>query len=117
VVSFSYAIAAWKQPEHRNKQAASFNVDLLSVERVQRCVSHGKVVVPDLWGTWCKACSVALPLLKPLAAGVDSQNVVIISIGEDDAKEQWEQFVESNRMNWSQVYDDDRSMRRCLCGR
>jgi thiol-disulfide isomerase/thioredoxin len=95
----------------RKDFAPEFSATLRSGEKINLDALKGKVVVLDFWGTWCAACRVSLPLLKSMAASVDSEKVVIISIDEDDPKEQWEQFVNRNRMNWSQVYEGDRSMR------
>jgi thiol-disulfide isomerase/thioredoxin len=98
----------------RQKFAPEFSTTLLSGEKINLDALKGKVVVLDFWGTWCTACRISLPLLKDLAARVDPGKVVVISVDEDDPKEQWEQFVQRNRMNWSQVYDGDRSMRRAF---
>jgi len=97
----------------RKSFAPEFSTTLLSGEKINLDALKGKVVVLDFWGTWCTACRISLPLLKDLAAR-DPEKVVVISIDEDDPKEQWERFVERNRMNWSQVYDGDRSMRRAF---
>jgi thiol-disulfide isomerase/thioredoxin len=98
----------------RKDFAPEFSTTLRSGEKINLDALKGKVVVLDFWGTWCTACRVSLPLLRSLAANVDPEKVVIISIDEDDAKEQWEQFVQRNGMNWCQVYDGDRSMRRAF---
>ena len=87
---------------------SEFSTTLRSGEKINLDALKGKVVVLDFWGTWCTACRASLPLLRSLAASVDPEKAVIISIDEDDPKEQWEQFLQSN---WSQVYDGDRSMR------
>jgi thiol-disulfide isomerase/thioredoxin len=92
----------------RKDFAPEFSTTLRSGEKINLDALKGKVVVLDFWGTWCTACRASLPLLRSLAASVDPEKAVIISIDEDDPKEQWEQFLQSN---WSQVYDGDRSMR------
>jgi thiol-disulfide isomerase/thioredoxin len=98
----------------RKDFAPEFSTTLRSGEKINLDALKGRVVVLDFWGTWCAACRASLPLLKSLAASIDTEKVVVISIDEDDPKEQWEQFVQRNRMNWSQVYDGDRSMRRAF---
>jgi len=98
----------------RKDFAPEFSTTLRSGEKINLDALKGKVVVLDFWGTWCTACRVSLPLLRSLAASVDPEKAAIISIDEDDPKQQWEQFVQRNRMNWSQVYDGDRSMRRAF---
>ena len=95
----------------RKDFAPEFSATLRSGEKISLDALKGKVVLLDFWGTWCAACRVSLPLLKSMAASVDPEKVIVISIDEDDTKEQWEQFVDRNKMNWSQVYDGDHSMR------
>jgi thiol-disulfide isomerase/thioredoxin len=96
----------------RKSFAPEFSTTLNSGEKINLDALKGKVVVLDFWGTWCAACRASLPLVKSLAASINPQKVAIISIDEDDPKEQWERFVERNGMSWGQAYDGDHSMRR-----
>lgn len=98
----------------RKAFAPEFSATLNSGEKINLDALKGKVVVLDFWGTWCAACRASLPLVTSLAAVVDPKKVAVISIDEDDPKDQWEKFVERNKMNWSQAYDGDRSMRRAF---
>ena len=79
-------------------------------EEINLDTLKGKVVLLDFWGTWCAPCRISLPRLKDLASKIDPAKVAIISIDEYDPKSKWEQFIRDNGMNWSQVYDDDRSL-------
>jgi thiol-disulfide isomerase/thioredoxin len=98
----------------RKDFAPEFSATLSSGEPINLDTLKGKVVLLDFWGTWCKACLASLPLLKDLAANVDPKKVAIVSIDEDEPKETWERFVQSNGMNWAQVYDGDRSLSRAF---
>ena len=94
----------------RKNYAPEFSTKLSTGEEVNLDTLRGKVVLLDFWGTWCEPCRVSLPLLKDLAAKVDPARVAIISIDEYDPKPKWEQYVHSNGMTWSQVYDGDLSL-------
>lgn len=94
----------------RKAYAPEFSAKLKTGEEVSLDTLKGKVVLLDFWGVWCAPCRVSLPSLKDLAAKMDPAKVAIISIDEYDPKPQWEQFTQANGMNWSQVYDGDRTL-------
>jgi cytochrome c biogenesis protein CcmG/thiol:disulfide interchange protein DsbE len=47
--------------------------------------ARGKVLVIDVWATWCKPCRKGFPALDALAAGRPDASVVAVSIDEDPA--------------------------------
>jgi thiol-disulfide isomerase/thioredoxin len=47
--------------------------------------ARGKVLVIDVWATWCKPCRKGFPALDALAAGRPDVSVVAVSIDEDPA--------------------------------
>ena len=94
----------------RKNYAPEFSAKLSTGEEINLDTLKGKVVLLDFWGTWCAPCHISLPRLKDLASKIDPAKVAIISIDEYDPKSKWEQFIRENGMNWSQVYDDDRSL-------
>ena len=98
----------------RKDFAPVFSAKLRSGEPINLDTLKGKVVLLDFWGTWCGACRVSLPLLRDLATNVDPQEVAVVSIDEDESRLKWEQFIQSNGMNWAQVYDGDRSLSRAF---
>lgn len=98
----------------RKNYAPEFSARLRSGEEVNLDTLRGKVVLLDFWGTWCAPCRVSLPQLKDLAAKVDPTKVAIISIDEGDSRQNWEQFIQINGMNWGQVYDGDLSLYRAF---
>jgi thiol-disulfide isomerase/thioredoxin len=98
----------------RKDFAPEFSATLSSGEPINLDALKGKVVLLDFWGTWCRACLASLPLLKDLAANVDRKKVAIVSIDEDEPREEWERFVQGNGMNWAQVYDGDRALGRAF---
>lgn len=48
----------------------------------------GKVVLVDIWATWCQPCRVELPHLKALEESMKGKNVEFVSISVDVEKDQ-----------------------------
>jgi cytochrome c biogenesis protein CcmG/thiol:disulfide interchange protein DsbE len=47
----------------------------------------GKVVVLNLWATWCGPCREEMPLLDSFAKQYAARGVVLVGLDEDDAKD------------------------------
>ena len=48
---------------------------------------RGKLVVLNLWATWCEPCRRELPNLQQLSSSLDPQRVVVVGMaGDDDAR-------------------------------
>jgi cytochrome c biogenesis protein CcmG/thiol:disulfide interchange protein DsbE len=47
----------------------------------------GKVVVLNLWATWCGPCREEMPLLDSFAKQFAARGVVLVGLDEDDAKD------------------------------
>lgn len=94
----------------RKTYAPDFLATLSTGEKVTLDTFKGKVVLLDFWGTWCPPCRASLPRLKELAATLDPEKVVILSINEGDTREAWAKFIKENGMTWPQIYDTDLAM-------
>lgn len=66
----------------------------------------GKVVVVDVWATWCGPCKSELPYLKKLEEEMEGTDVVFIALSVDKAKdtEKWKTFVRENEMKGIQLH-------------
>jgi thiol-disulfide isomerase/thioredoxin len=73
---------------------------------------RGKVILLDFWGTWCPPCRNALPDLKRLAKKYSDKEFRLVSIDVNDPEERWMEFLEENKMEWTQVRDDKSSLKR-----
>ena len=49
----------------------------------------GKVVLIDVWATWCKPCLDELPYLKELEQRLKDQNFELLSVSADDSRQIW----------------------------
>ncbi|MGO4294562.1 TlpA family protein disulfide reductase [Chitinophaga sp. RAB17] len=66
----------------------------------------GKVVVVDVWATWCGPCKEEMPHLSKLEEEMEGKNVVFLGCSVDEAKdkEKWIDFVKKQEMKGTQIF-------------
>lgn len=66
----------------------------------------GKVVVVDMWATWCGPCKVEIPHLKKLEDEMHGKDVVFVSVSVDEEKDKgkWEDFVKKESLGGVQLF-------------
>ncbi len=63
----------------------------------------GKVVVIDVWATWCAPCVKEQPFLEELEKSFENENVVFISISIDTDQKKWAETVLSKKLSGIQL--------------
>lgn len=61
----------------------------------------GKVVVLDVWATWCPPCRAMIPHERKLVERLKDKPFELISISFDEKKETLEAFLEKEKMPWT----------------
>lgn len=66
----------------------------------------GKVVLVDVWATWCGPCKAEIPHLKKLEEEMRGTDVQIVSISVDEAKDKdkWQQMVKDMGLGGIQLF-------------
>jgi thiol-disulfide isomerase/thioredoxin len=60
----------------------------------------GKVVLVDIWASWCAPCMEEMPLLDDMAGRLKKKGVEIIAVSVDEDKDSAQTFL-SSRPSWS----------------
>ncbi|QHS59340.1 TlpA family protein disulfide reductase [Chitinophaga agri] len=90
------------------KGTAGYNFAFPSIngDTVTLASLKGKVVLVDMWATWCGPCKKEIPYMKELETAMHGKSVAFVSISTDkpEDKEKWKQFVKDNKMGGIQLY-------------
>ncbi len=67
---------------------------------------RGKVVLVDVWATWCGPCKKEIPFLKTLEKEMEGTDVQIVSISvdEDKDKEKWQKMIKDENLGGMQLF-------------
>ena len=66
----------------------------------------GKVVVLDIWATWCGPCKAMIPHEREMNEKLKGKPFAFISISGDDSKETLTSFLEKEKMPWVHWFAD-----------
>lgn len=66
----------------------------------------GKVVLVDVWATWCGPCKAEIPHLKKLEEEMKGKDVSIVSISVDEAKDKdkWLKMIADDHLGGTQLF-------------
>lgn len=71
----------------------------------------GKLVVVDVWATWCAPCMAAMPHFKELVdAYGDNDKIEFLGVSMDTSREILDKTIVDNGITWKQVYDEHRNL-------
>ncbi|POY38595.1 TlpA family protein disulfide reductase [Solitalea longa] len=95
-------LATFKQGE----RAISFTYPDLSGNQVSLTDFKGKIVLVDVWATWCGPCKQEIPSLKALEKEFHGKDVVFLSVSVDEEKdkEKWQKFIADGQLGGVQLF-------------
>jgi cytochrome c biogenesis protein CcmG, thiol:disulfide interchange protein DsbE len=88
------------------KPLPDFQVQTVDGKRRRLSDFHGKVLLVDVWASWCAPCKVELPMLDDMARRLKSRGVEILAVSVDQEKANMMDFIHKQR-NWSVTFFHD----------
>lgn len=65
----------------------------------------GKVVVLDIWATWCPPCRAMIPHSRELVKKMEGKPFVFVSVSADAKKDTVTEFIKKNPMPWTHWFN------------
>lgn len=94
-------------PAKQEAKAQDFTADLLNGDSFQLSAQQGKVVIMNIWATWCAPCHDETPDFVDLYNQYKDQGLVILGVSIDEqGKSVVEPFMEKYNVNYPMVIDD-----------
>lgn len=67
---------------------------------------RGRVVLLDVWASWCEPCKVELPMLDDMAARLRDKGVVVLAVSVDQEDRPMRRFI-AQRPHWQVTFLHD----------
>ena len=90
----------------KGEEAYNFSYPDVNGKMVSMKDLKGKVVLVDVWATWCMPCKKEIPHLKKLEEEMKGKDVQIVSISVDveKDKEKWRHMIDTAKLGGMQLF-------------
>lgn len=95
-----------KESSEQGQIAINFTHKDVNGKNVSLSDFKGKVVLVDVWATWCGPCIAQIPHLKNLEKQYEGKDIVFMGVSLDEKKdyEKWEEFIEKEELKGIQLF-------------
>jgi cytochrome c biogenesis protein CcmG, thiol:disulfide interchange protein DsbE len=76
-------------------------VDTLSGKQLKVASFKGRVLLLDVWASWCDPCKQELPVLNEMARRLKAQGIDILAVSVDQQRANVEKFLRDHGGRWS----------------
>ena len=66
----------------------------------------GKLIILDIWASWCRPCKEEIPHIKQLNEKYKSKGLTIVGVSIDKTDNDWKTFIKSNPLPWLSLFGD-----------
>ena len=79
----------------------ALKVDGLSGRTIDVASYKGRVLLLDVWASWCGPCKQELPVLDQMARRLKSQGIDILAVSVDQERANVDQFLRAHGGHWA----------------
>lgn len=98
------AIAVKLADTKEGTQAVAFSYPDISGKKVSLADLKGKLVLIDLWATWCGPCKAEEPYWEKLNEQFKGKDIAFVGISVDQDKKAWDKYVPEKNLKGIQLH-------------
>ena len=88
----------------------NYSIGTPSGGNVDRQALRGKVVLLDIWATWCEPCRKSLPVYMALQTELGPAGFAVVAISVDARADELQEFVTKAKLNFSAIGWDPKGL-------
>ena len=107
------AVAPSSPPPHKSEGTANLDLTFKDMNgaEVRLADYKGKVILLNVWATWCGPCELEIPELVEAYSKYKDKGVVVLGVSLDDPPETLRAYAPKKQMNypillWQDAFDD-----------
>ena len=89
------------------KKAPEVVIQGLDGKEARLSTLRGKVVLLDIWATWCSPCKAMIPHERDMVENLKDRPFALVSISVDEKKKALTDFLDKEKMPWTHWWNGD----------